>query len=308
MAGILTYFFRPAEKSSSMVSRIFGTKVTKPSDQTPTIGEGKYESESGYLSGEDDDAFEEPDSAIDDRAYSVSYSVKKQHLVDQSEQYSRKTFQAFPNTWKIPTASPNSCRSPPPTLRPEQSPSSTLHGGLVGRTQSTLCFEDELDLQDEEEKIHISDSVSESEEAIPRSKKRMLISFKEEREQVVVWSTVSIESLPNTYVFYVGDVVYLENGVTVGTIVKMLDDVHNYRVQIRDSGETRDVSHTELEHCIKIIVKHPTEEQIVFFETCEKPNPNCLKTASSSFPCASPKKGENQIWKSPFPVAFLIQP
>jgi len=165
------------------------------------------------------------------------------------------------------------------------------------RTQSCLDFEEEFAAWDEEEEdsiLSLSDSEYEDEEEeenpAPKSMKRMLISFKAERERVVIWNTISIESLPDSYKFNPGDVVYLGDGETVGTIVQMLEDCRTYRVQLRDSREVREVCMSELEHCIKIIVKHPSAEQVEFFETCENElNRNLLKTASCSFPCASKK-------------------
>jgi len=162
------------------------------------------------------------------------------------------------------------------------------------RTQSCLDFEEEFAAWDDEEDdslFSLSESEDEEEEKpAPKSMKRMLISFKAERERVVIWNTVSIESLPDSYKFNPGDVVYLGDGETVGTIIQMLEDCRTYRVQLRDSQEVRDVCMSELEHCIKIIVKHPSAEQVEFFETCENEmNRNLLKTASCSFPC-TPKK------------------
>lgn len=299
--------FKPAEtnvekRSPSFFSRLFASRTPK-SGETPLIKKKEHfefdNDESDYESGDDDDAFDLPSDDAD-LAVERTYSLRKHHLINRPEQYSKKTFQAMPDPWKVPQS--GGAEFSDDLLLPERSPPNSTRSralkrssgcGKNGRTQSTLSFDEELELFEQDQEVEFQ-SDSESEDLAPRSQKRMLISFKEEREKVVVWNTVSIESLPNTYVFNVGDVVYLEDGAVVGTIMEMLDDGKHYRVEIRDSKCLREVSHTELEHCIKIIVKHPSAEQNEFFETCEnEPNKNLLSTACSSFACARPKKGNN---------------
>jgi len=276
---------RSPEKRASIFRRFFASFQTP--EKTPTTNIGDYESDgSDYQSGDDDDAFPTIDNIPEAER---TYSLNKNNLSGTSEFFSRELNQA-PRSERIPGCSPRQ-------VLPEQSPPVTMRAKRMlqrssgsGRTESTHDFAEEFDLSSDEEGELIFSEESDSEDKQFRFQKRMLISFKEERERCVVWNTVSIESLPNSYVFNAGDVVYLEDGKTVAKILQMFDEGQKYRVQIRDSGEVRDVPFRELEHCIKIIVKHPTEEQIEFFETCDnEPSPNFLSTASSSF-CCSPRK------------------
>merc|ERR1719150_1691274 len=85
----------PKKRSpSDSIAKMIG--ADKQPTETPTVdNSGGYEcDESDYESGEDDDVFELPD---DDTNFERAYSLKKHHLVDQSDQYSKKTYQAFPS-------------------------------------------------------------------------------------------------------------------------------------------------------------------------------------------------------------------
>lgn len=255
-----------SEKRSSLFNRLFGSSRTAGKEDFDCESD-----ESEYESGDDDEEFGHLPSDDANDIFAVSFGTNKDSF---GGQFSKKTFQApvpsddleFGGAELIDFLVPE--RSPPSSTRARSLKRSS------GRTQSTLSFDEELGLLDD------------SPEVFPiQSQKRMLISFKEERERVIVWNTVSVESLPNTYVFNIGDVVYLEGAPTVqATIVQTLDDGKRYRVQLRHCKTLRDVSQAELQHCIKIIVHHPSIEQIEFFETCEnESNKNLLSTASSSF-------------------------